>query len=232
MSRTQIFIGILTVMALLLLGTGVWAAPEQNPHRQTIPTRTPTPEEPRHPVADKIATYFGSDEVAPEPTEESSEESSDEPTADDLYDKIMELHDDGVGFGVIAQAFFIAEDLENNLTEDEMTELAEDLGCEPTCTAFDLIQVKQDGTMTWGEIKKLGGNPGNKGDNLGKIMSGRGRGAQEEQEEEETETGEITAASEDQVDRTPPGKGKDKKKTPPGKDKDKGGKGKGRGKKK
>lgn len=31
------------LVSLLLLRTGVWAAPWQNPHRQTIPTRTPVP---------------------------------------------------------------------------------------------------------------------------------------------------------------------------------------------
>ncbi len=33
------------LMSLLLLKTGVWAAPWQNPQRQTVPTRTPTPAE-------------------------------------------------------------------------------------------------------------------------------------------------------------------------------------------
>ncbi len=278
MSRTTIFISILTVVAFVALSwattlaasesdghlamvpgvaqshgrqTGLEATEEPTAEPTEEPTAEPTEEptvepteepteEGRHPVAWKIAVYFGSGDVTPEPTEEPTAEPTEEPTAepteeptaepteepeeptaDELYEQIMELHSEGVGFGVIAQAFFIAEELEEELTEEEMAALVDELGCDESgCTAFDLIQAKQDGTMSWGEIKKLKGHPGNKGENLGKIMSGRG-GVEDEEEEG------VTATSEDQGGKTPPGQAKGKKKGGPPKDK---GGGKGHGK--
>lgn len=213
MFRPRILISLLTIAAFLALswattlaayepGVHLPIAPDvaQDEESTEEPTGEPT-EEPKHPVAWKIAVYFGSGDVTPEPTEEP-------PTADELYDKIMELHSEGVGFGVIAQAFFIAQKLEDKLTEEEMAALAEELGCESTCTAFDLIRAKQEGTMTWGEIKKLGGNPGNKGENLGKIMSGRGSAS------EEVTEGQAGKDKPQKPDKTPPGKDKNKPQKP------------------
>ncbi|MGQ9627606.1 MAG: DUF5667 domain-containing protein [Anaerolineae bacterium] len=86
-------------------------------------------------------------------------------------------------------------------------------------SAAMLIQAKKEGILSWGEIKKLGGQPGEKGRNLGRIMSSKKK--------------EVPPAKGPE-DKTPPGQEKDKgeEKSPPGQDKDKGkGKDKGGGKK-
>jgi hypothetical protein len=62
---------ILTVAALVILSPrpGIWAAPGQNPHRQTVPTRTPVPqpttEEP--PEGPQPATEIPPEEPQPTP---------------------------------------------------------------------------------------------------------------------------------------------------------------------
>jgi len=91
-----------------------------------------------HPVASAIATYFG-------------------PTFNVDYNDIMGLHEQGLGFGVIAKAYFVAQTLEIS-------------GITPT----DVISQFQSGTG-WGVIiKGYGLHPGlGKGSNLGAIMSGR-----------------------------------------------------------
>ncbi|GAB4538667.1 MAG: hypothetical protein Kow0063_26730 [Anaerolineae bacterium] len=85
-----------------------------------------------HPVASAIAEYFEVD-----------------------YSEIATLHEEGLGFGVIAHAYFIAGTL----------------GISPT----DVLAEFQAGTG-WGEIlKEYGLHPGlaGRGGNLGSIMSGR-----------------------------------------------------------
>lgn len=225
MFQTKTFISLLTIAALLTLSwVATLAADEPGKYpiapgvAQDEPTEEPTTEptpEPKHPVAWKIAVYFGSGDLTPPTPEPTAEPTAELPTAEELYEEIMELHSEGVGFGVIAQAFFIVKNLKDKLTEEEMATLAEKLGCGSTCTAFDLIRAKQEGIMTWGEIKKMGGNPGNKGENLGKIMSGRGN------DEEITAEGQ---AGKDKPGKSPPGRDKSQKPEH--------GKGKGGGKKK
>lgn len=85
-------------------------------------------------------------------------------------------------------------------------------------SAAMLIQAKKEGILSWGEIKKLGGQPGEKGRNLGRIMSSKKK--------------EVPPAKGPE-DKTPPGQEKTppgQEKTPPGQDKDKDkGKGKDKG---
>lgn len=97
-----------------------------------------------HPVASAIAEYFG-----------------------EYFDvdasSIAALHDEGLGFGVIAHAHFVARTL-STVGPDEVT-------------PDDVLELFQDGTG-WGEIlKDYGLHPGlaGRGGNLGSIMSGRDR---------------------------------------------------------
>jgi len=93
-----------------------------------------------HPVASAIAKYF----------EEDFGVSASE---------IAALHDEGLGFGVIAHAYFVARTLGNNIMP------------------ADVLAEFQAGTG-WGEIlKDYGLHPGlaGRGGNLGSIMSGRDR---------------------------------------------------------
>ena len=82
--------------------------------------------------------------------------------------------DHKVGLGVVAQAFFIAQALQKDLSPEEMASLAQQLGCQSgVCTMDDLIQAKVQKTMSWGDIKKLTGHPGANDGNLGMIKSGK-----------------------------------------------------------
>jgi len=219
MSRTKVLISILTVLILIVLsGVSVWAAPgRQEPVEATEePTATPTD--------------------TPEPTEEPTAEPTEEPTpmptlhpvasalaeffAEKLglnYEDIMGYHEDGMGFGVIAQACWMSYALEGD------AELLGDILEAKKSGDFSTITLPDGGTAkNWGQFRKavLGSDKAHK--NLGAIMSGRAAG-EEEQEDVVRSSTEL------------PGKGKDKDKgggppaEPPGKGKDKGG-GKGKGK--
>ena len=173
-------------------------------------------EQVEHPVASALANYF----------------------ADALgldYDMIMGYHEDGMGFGVIANACWIAYALEGDAT------LLGDILEAKKSGDFSSIELP-DGTTAknWGQFRKaaLGSDKAKK--NLGAIMSGRAKGEQEQEQEQE-----MTATQAQGKDKggpgTPPGKDKNKDKnggkpdTPPGQDKDKGGskdKGGGKGKNK
>jgi len=178
-------------------------------------------EEGPHPVASALADYF----------------------ADILgldYDEIMDYHEDGTGFGVIAQACWMSMALEGDATL---------LG--------DILEAKKSGDFTsilgedaptnWGQFRKevFGSEKAKK--NLGTIMSGRAAEEQEQNQQQVTTTanqgqgkGNKGKKGSDEEGSgslaEPPGKGKDKDKgggppaAPPdkGKDKDKGG-GKGGG---
>jgi hypothetical protein len=154
-----------------------------------------------HPVASAIADYFDVD-----------------------YSEIADLHEEGLGFGVIAHAYFVANTL----------------GITPT----GVISKFQSG-LGWGEILKgYGLHPGlaGKGGNLGFIMSTRKEARYEAQDtwmppgqQKKNQSDDGSGASPGQLRRSnaadrgersgppsaPPGQGKDK-------DKDKG---KGKGKK-
>jgi len=142
-----------------------------------------------HPVASAIAEYFEVD-----------------------ASEIAALHDEGLGFGVIAHAYFVARTLGN-------------------VTPADVLAEFQAGTG-WGEIMKgYGLHPGlaGRGGNLGSIMSGRDRtlppGQLKKLSPDEADTfvppGQLKKSNEDDSDDRggPPS-------VPPGQDKDKGKKGK------
>jgi len=104
----------------------------------------PTPEEPQHPVGSALSNFFsgllGVD-----------------------YDTIMSYHQDGAGFGVIAQALWLTNELGGD-----------------TSTFTALLDAKQSGDYNnitladgstpsnWGDVVKSLKH----GDNLGKVMSG------------------------------------------------------------
>jgi hypothetical protein len=105
--------------------------PTATPTATITATVTPTPTlEFCHPVANMIAQFF-----------------------DLTCEEVTELHDSGVGFGVIARAYLTAQALQ---TLDEEV------------SAEELLALHQEG-MGWGQImKQYGVHPGNKG--LGVIM--------------------------------------------------------------
>lgn len=134
-------------------------------------TVTPTPEGP-HPVGLALADFFG----VP-------------------YDEIMAWHEQGIGFGNIATAYFLA-----NALEDE------------GLTVEHILDEKLSGTG-WGQVMKAAGlKPGHKDKNLGQVISGHG--------DDDDEPEETIAETDDR-----PGKGhgrSDKDKEKDKKDKDKG----------
>jgi len=111
----------------------VTPTPTLTPTPTVTPTVTPEPDE-FHPVGLALASFF-----------------------DVAYDGIMEWHEDGVGFGNIAKAYFVVDEL-----EDEGV------------TVEDVLGEKLSGTG-WGRVMKaLGLGPSSKDKNLGKAMSGYG----------------------------------------------------------
>ena len=131
------------------------------------------------------------------------------------YDEIMDWHEDGIGFGNVAKAYFVV-----NLLGDE------DL------TVEHVLDEKLSGTG-WGQVMKaLGLSPSSKDKNLGEVMSGHG---DDDEPEEVFAATENDGASADEGDdqpgkgHGPPDKDKDKNKTPPGHAKEGKEKGKGKG---
>ena len=193
-------------------------------------------EEGWHPVASALAEFFV--EYLPEFFTD---------ILDLDYETVMGYHEDGMGFGVIAQACWMSSMLydseaEDNITPGDILEAKKDHD-------FSSIELP-DGTTAknWGQFRKavLGSEKAQK--NLGAIMSGRAAGEQEQEEEEEEEdvvvgsSTELSGKGKDKGGKPdiPPGKVKDKKDEdkgggppaePPGKVKNKD-KGKGGGKKK
>ena len=83
-------------------------------------------------------------------------------------DEIMDQHREGLGFGEIARAYFLAREL---AADDDPTN---DL------TADQILAMHQAGAG-WGQIVQTLGLPhGNRTRNLGQIMSGRARGTDNE----------------------------------------------------
>jgi len=118
-----------------------------------------TPEEEQHPVGSALSDFFT-----------------------DLlgvnYDMIMDYHEDGVGFGVIAQALWMT----NALTSDD--EFATELTSDQLFAA--ILEAKQDKDFSaitlpdgsqpknWGQFRKaIMSNRDKAKENLGAIMSGR-----------------------------------------------------------
>lgn len=111
----------------------------------------PDEESDRHPVGRALATFF-----------------SDITGVD--YDKIMAAHDDGFGFGVIAQALWLTTKLEGSSDIFDAILQAKQTG---DYSSFIL----DDGTipMNWGQLRKAILEDKEKG-NLGLIMSGKNNG--------------------------------------------------------
>lgn len=105
-----------------------------------------TEEEDQHPVGSALSDFF-SDLLGVD------------------YETIMTFHDDGVGFGVIAQALWLTNNLEGDTATFEALLEAKQNGDYSSITLAD-------GTTpdTWGDVVKSL----KKGDNLGSVMSGKG----------------------------------------------------------
>lgn len=92
-------------------------------------TVIPSGEEPQHPVANALATFF-----------------SDIDGLD--YDAIMQAHEDGTGFGVIAQALWLTRKLAGEQADTQLF--------------LDILQARKDGDFT-GFTFDDGSSPGNWG---------------------------------------------------------------------
>jgi hypothetical protein len=219
MSRTKVFASILMVLILIALsGASVWAAPGRDE-----PTPTPTEEPTVHPVASALAAFF----------------------ADILglnYDEIMDYHEDGMGFGVIAQACWMSYALEGDATS------LSDILAAKKSGDFSSIMLPDGGTAkNWGQFKKAVLSSDRAEKNLGAIMSCCAKGEQERERDKnrDRDRDQDQEQAKDKKGKAggppaePPGKSKEegsgKPDTPPGQDKgggnDKGGSGgKGKGK--
>ncbi|NIO67671.1 MAG: hypothetical protein GTN71_01060, partial [Anaerolineae bacterium] len=174
-------------------------------------------EEGWHPVASALAEFFAG-------------------TLGLDYEMVMGRHEEGFGFGVIAQACWMSYALEGD------ADLWGDILDAKKSHDFSSIELPDGETPTnWGQFKKavLGSE---KHKNLGAIMSGGRAAGEQEEEEEDVVVGSSTELSGKGKDKggkpdIPPGQVKDKDKgggppaEPPGKVKNKD-KGKGGGKKK
>jgi len=152
------------------------------------------------------------------------------------YDSVMDYHEDGMGFGLIAQACWMSLALEGDAT------LLGDILEAKKSGDFSEITLPDGETPTnWGQFKKAVLSSEKAQKNLGAIMSGRKGGEQEQEQEQETTATANQGQDKGKKDKDPgeagpPGKSKDKGKgggppaEPPGKVKNKD-KGKGGGKK-
>lgn len=133
-----------------------------------LPTATVTPTK-LHPVASALAEHFG----VP-------------------YEEIAGLHQQGLGFGVIARAYFMAENLDGVTADDLMAEFESGLG--------------------WGQIARshdLHPGRGGRGGSVGVVMSGRG---QNSSPSETTESLQAHPGNGHGPPDTPPGQEKKKNK--------------------
>lgn len=111
-----------------------------------LPTEgTGEEEEPEHPVGSKLGEFFG-----------------------DLlgvdYDTIMEQHDDGFGFGVIAQALWLTNQIDGDT--DTFTALLE---AKKTGDYSEITLADGSTPENWGDVVKSL----KQGENLGSVMSGK-----------------------------------------------------------
>jgi hypothetical protein len=218
MSRTKALISILMILILIALsGVSVWAAPggdEPAVEPTTEPTEEPTAEPTEEPTA--------------EPTEEPTEEepTTEHPVASALaeffagaagldYETIMEYHEKGNGFGLIAQACWMSI----ALTGDDASLFDEILDAkkEHDFSAITLPDDIEETPTNWGQFRKIVLRSEKAKNNLGAIMSGRAK--QEQEQEQETSATGLSGKGKDKGGKpgTPPGQLKNKK------DKDKGG---------
>jgi hypothetical protein len=222
MPRTKVFTSILMISILIALsGASVWAAPggqepiveateeptaEPTEEPTAEPTEEPPDEEPPtvHPVASALAEFF----------------------ADTLgldYDEIMDYHEDGMGFGIIAQACWMSYALEGDATLFGDILTAKKSGDFSSITLPDV----EETPTNWGQFKKaiLGNDKAQK--NLGAIMSSRAAGEQDQ--DRDRDQNRDQSQDQDQV-QSRKGKGSDEEvggppAEPPGKSKDKGNEG-------
>jgi hypothetical protein len=93
------------------------------------------------------------------------------------YETIMTFHEDGVGFGVIAQALWLTNKLEGDSTTFEALLEAKQSG------DYSAITLADGSTPdNWGDVVKSL----KKGDNLGSVISGRGQSGDETSTETST----------------------------------------------
>jgi len=247
MSRTKALISILMILILIALsGASVWAAPGGQEPGAAEPTEEPTPEPTEEPTEAP-----GEASEAAEPAEEPPDEEplTEHPVASALAkfffdrlglnpDDIMVYHEeDGMGFGVIAQACWMSL-----AYDDPASKLPDIIAFKNGDLDFNSIDLPDGTTATnWGQFKKgvlRSGKFQKDVTNLGAIMSERAESPVE------TDGDDLGAAADQGQGKGkkgkgpgedgPPGKSKGGKKgggppaIPPGQEKDKGGrKGKG-----
>jgi hypothetical protein len=206
MSRTKALISILMILILITLsGISVWAAPggdepavEPTTEPTEEPTAEPTEEPPAaHPVASALLAEFFAGAAGLD------------------YETIMEYHEKGNGFGLIAQACWMSI----ALTGDDAS-LFDDILDAKKEHDFSTITLPDDIEETptnWGQFRKVVLRSEKAKKNLGAIMSRRAK-QEQEQEQEMSATG-LSGKGKDKGGKpdTPPGQLKNKK------DKDKGG---------
>jgi len=152
------------------------------------------------------------------------------------YDSVMDYHEDGMGFGLIAQACWMSLALEGDATL-----LGDILEAKKSGDFSEITLPDGETAKNWGQFKKAVLSSEKAQKNLGAIMSGRKGGEQEQEQEQETTATANQGQDKGKKDKDPgeagpPGKSKDKGKgggppaEPPGKVKNKD-KGKGGGKK-
>ena len=112
------------------------------------------------------------------------------------YDTIMDAHENGTGFGLIAQALWITKNYLNGSEDDFLAIL--DAKKTGDFNYFDTYFLENGTPANWGQFKKAMLN-GNKKNNLGAVMSDK----------------------DNKEDKTNNGKGQDKDKTNNGKGQDK-----------
>jgi hypothetical protein len=128
---------------------------------------TDTTEEEQHPVGSALSDFFG-----------------DLLGAD--YDTIMTAHEDGVGFGVIAQALWLTNELGGDSTTFEALVEAKQSG------DYSAITLADGSTPdNWGDVVKSL----KKGDNLGSVMSGKGQPAVDDETTDDGTGEEVTTTS-------------------------------------
>jgi len=139
---------------------GVEGTPIEIDPTLVIPGEEETSEEAQHPVGSSLSDFFS------------------ELLGVD-YETIMTFHDDGVGFGVIAQALWLTNNLEGDTETFEALLEAKQSG------DYSAITLADGSTPdNWGDVVKSL----KKGDNLGSVMSGKGQTSEETTSETTTET--------------------------------------------
>ena len=139
-----------------------------------IPEETGEEEEEQHPVGSAIADFF-SDLLGVD------------------YETVMDYHDEGVGFGVIAQALWMTNALnktgETEMTQDELSDLFAAILDAKQNNDYGEITLPDGSTpQNWGQFRKAVMHDREKSkENLGAIMSGRADDGQGDETQTETQ---------------------------------------------